>query len=267
MGRFPVSAIRDLDYVNSSVTGQVKSLWTTWLGRVDYASALDLQMRVCAAKKEGMDPDVLLLLEHPPVITLGRNGKWHNLLASEEVLRARGVARFEIDRGGDITFHGPGQLVGYPIMRLEPGERDVHLYMRNLEECLVRMLAAYGIAAYRDPKYTGVWTADGKIAAMGVHLSRWITRHGFALNVNTDLSYYELIVPCGIAGKTVTSMGRALRRPVDLEQVAERVAAEFAALFGRRLEWHAREELMSELARIRQDPPGEQDRAAAVDAR
>ncbi len=203
----------------------------------------------------------MLLLEHPPVITLGRNGRWSNLLASDEILQARGVDRFEIDRGGDITFHGPGQLVGYPILRLERGERDVHLYMRSLEECLIRMLSAYGIRAHRDPGHTGVWTEGGKIAAMGVHLSRWITRHGFALNVNTDLSYYDLIVPCGIAGKTVTSMSRILSRPVRLEDVADRTAVEFAALFGRRLEWHTEEELRSELAdtwtdgRIGEDQP------------
>ncbi len=218
-------------------------------------------MRICEAKKRGMVPDVLLLLEHPPVITLGRNGKWHNLLVSADVLQSRGVGRFEIDRGGDITFHGPGQLVGYPILRLEPDERDVHLYMRSLEECLIRTLSAYGIQARRDSGYTGVWTEDGKIAAMGVHLSRWITRHGFALNVSTDLSYYDLIVPCGIAGKKVTSMCRILSRPINLEDVAATIAVEFAALFGRGLEWHTGEELRSELtykwtdARIGKDQP------------
>ncbi len=230
------------------MTVSTKSLWAAWLGRVAYASALDLQMRICEAKKRGMEPDVLLLLEHPPVITLGRNGKWHNLLVSAEILQARGVDLFEIDRGGDITFHGPGQLVGYPILRLGPDERDVRLYMRNLEECLIRMLRDYGIQAHRDPGYTGVWTEDGKIAAMGVHLSRWITRHGFALNVDTDLSYYDLIVPCGIAGKTVTSMSRILSRPTRIADVAGRTATEFAALFGRRLEWRKGEELRSELA-------------------
>ncbi|NWG13148.1 MAG: lipoyl(octanoyl) transferase LipB [Acidobacteria bacterium] len=237
------------------------------LGRIDYESALDLQLRLCEAKKRGMEPDVLLLLEHPPVITLGRNGNWHNLVVPDEVLQARGVARFETDRGGDITFHGPGQLVGYPILRLEPGERDVHLYMRRLEECLIRMLAAYGIRAYRDPRYTGVWTGDGKIAAMGVHLSRWVTRHGFALNVNTDLSYYDLIIPCGIAGKGVTSMCRVLARPIELGDVAVRAALEFAVLFGRRLEWRAAEELHAELAGRWEDGWSGKNRPASLQAR
>jgi len=221
-----------------------------------YASALDLQMRLCEAKKRGMEPDILLLLEHPPVITLGRNGKWQNLLVPEEVLQARGISRFEIDRGGDITFHGPGQLVGYPIMSLEPEERDVHRYMRSLEESVIRTLGTYGIQACRDPKYTGVWAAGGKIAAMGIHLSRWVTRHGFALNVDTDLSFYELIVPCGIAGKTVTSMAKILACPTPIEEVARRIGVDFAAVFNRRLDWRTSEELRLELTqRLRHQPP------------
>jgi lipoate-protein ligase B len=211
--------------------------WATWLGRIGYGRALDLQMRICASRKSGCCPDVLLLLEHPPTITLGRNGRWHNLLVTEEALRSRGVERFETDRGGDITFHGPGQIVGYPILRLEQAERDVHRYMRNLEECLIRTLQAFGIETSRDERYTGVWTGRGKIAAMGVHISRWVTRHGFALNVNTDLSFYDLIVPCGIVGKQVTSMQALLSRPVEIDQVANRVALEFGAVFARGIEW------------------------------
>jgi lipoate-protein ligase B len=202
---------------------------------MDYSQALDIQMRVCERKKQGFEKDVLLLLEHPPTITLGRNGKWDNLLVSEEMLRNRGVQCFAVDRGGDITFHGPGQLVGYPILRLGRGEQDVHRYMRNLEETLIRVLASYGIDAGRNEKYTGVWTGQGKIAAMGVHISRWITRHGFALNVNTDLSFYDLIVPCGIVGKQVSSMHSILSRSVDLGEIAGRVVEEFGAVFGREM--------------------------------
>ena len=221
-----------------------KDCWAAWLGRIDYRRALDLQMRICALLKLGRVPDVLLLLEHPPTITLGRNGKWHNLLVSDETLRARGVERFETDRGGDITFHGPGQVVGYPILKLEAPERDVHRYMRNLEECLIRTLQAFGIKGDRDGRFTGVWTSQGKVAAMGVHISRWITRHGFALNVNTDLAYYDLIVPCGITGRHVTSMQRLLSRPVNLGEVVNRVALEFASVFGRNLEWKPGEALI-----------------------
>ncbi len=186
-------------------------------------------------KRRGFAEDILLLLEHPPTITLGRNGKWHHLIASEEVLSARGVTCYDVDRGGDITFHGPGQLVGYPILQLEASERDVRGYMRNLEQSLIQALAAYGILGRRDDEHTGVWTTKGKIAALGVHISRWITRHGFALNVNTDMSFYDLIVPCGIVGKGVTSMRSFTNYPVGLEEVAERYAAVFGTVFGRRM--------------------------------
>ena len=190
-------------------------------------------MRICGAKKHGFDKDVLLLLEHPPTITLGRSGTPNHLLANEDALRSRGIGFWNVDRGGDITFHGPGQLVGYPLLLLAGRERDVHAYMRNLEESLIRLLARFGIEAGRDPRYTGVWTHSGKIAAMGVHLSRWITRHGFALNVNTDLSFYDLIVPCGITGKSVTSMQTHLAHNLDLEEVAEQYIREFGLVFNR----------------------------------
>jgi lipoate-protein ligase B len=206
-----------------------------WHGRIPYAEALDLQLEICRLKKIGFERDVLLLLEHPPTITLGRNAKQNHLLVSQALLQSRGVGLWNVDRGGDITFHGPGQLVGYPILALQPGERDVHGYMRNLEESLIRFLARYGIAGTRDPKFTGVWTQQGKIAALGVHLSRWVTRHGFALNVSTDLSYYDLIVPCGIVGKSVTSMQKHLSRTVDLQEAASQYIAEFGALFNRRM--------------------------------
>jgi lipoate-protein ligase B len=206
-----------------------------WHGRVPYEQALDLQMRVCESKRLGFDRDVLLLLEHPPTITLGRNASPAHLLAREEELKSRGIGVCNVDRGGDITFHGPGQLVGYPLLFLHPGERDVHGYMRNLEESLIRLLDMYGIQSGRDARFTGVWTAKGKIAAMGVHISRWITRHGFALNANTDLSFYDLIVPCGIVGRGVTSMRDELRHSVDLAEVADRYVACFSSVFHRNM--------------------------------
>lgn len=218
-----------------------------WCGAVSYSDALELQMRICNLKKLGFQDDVLLLLEHPPTITLGRNAHADNLLVSEERLKTLGVALWNVDRGGDITFHGPGQLVGYPLLSLGPGERDVHGYMRNLEESLIRLLAGYGIEGARNSGFTGVWTGRGKIAAMGVHLSRWITRHGFALNVSTDLSYYNLIVPCGIVGKGVTSVERLIGRAPELSEVAERYIFEFGSVFGRIMVQKSRRELSAEL--------------------
>jgi lipoyl(octanoyl) transferase len=214
---------------------------------VGYESALGLQMRICELKKQGFADDVLLLLEHPPTITLGRNGKWHHLLAADESLAVRGVRTFEVDRGGDITFHGPGQLVGYPLVKLEPGERDVHRYMANLEESLISLLASFGIQAGRQKQLTGVWTEKGKIAAMGVHISRWITRHGFALNVSTDLSFFDLIVPCGIQGKGVVSMQSLLSRPLDLAEIAERYLPEFGRCMARMMTVVTAPELMRRL--------------------
>jgi lipoate-protein ligase B len=224
-----------------------KDCIVVWHGCIQYARALDLQMKICELKKRGFEKDVLLLLEHPPTITLGRNGSPNNLLAREEDMKSRGVSMFNVDRGGDITFHGPGQLVGYPILSLRSGERDVHGYMRNLEESLICLLAGYDIKGERDSRFTGVWTAKGKIAAMGVHLSRWITRHGFALNVNTDLSFYQMIVPCGITGRNVTSMKEQLSRTIDLAAVAERYVPEFSAVFRRNMIKMEENELVNEL--------------------
>ena len=204
-----------------------------FLGSMEYDRALQLQMRISEAKKREFVEDVLLLLEHPPTITLGRNGKWNHLLVPEQALAARGIARCEVDRGGDITSHGPGQLVGYPILELGTRERDVHRYMRNLEELVLRLLNSYGISGTRRDHFTGVWTDDGKIAALGVHISRWITRHGFALNVCTDLSFFDLIVPCGISGAGIASMASILGRAVKLEEVAGRLVPFFGAVFDR----------------------------------
>lgn len=201
------------------------------LGRIDYAAALDLQRERVAARKADRIPDTLLLLEHPHVYTLGRNARRENILASSERLTRIGAAVFETDRGGDVTYHGPGQLVGYPIFDLNRHRRDVRWYMRSLEEVFIRVAAGYGIQAGRIDGLTGVWVGEAKLVAMGVHISRWVTSHGFAFNVNTDLSYFERIVPCGLPDKGVTSLGKLLSRRVELEDAAERVVEVFGAVF------------------------------------
>ncbi|MGA3164739.1 MAG: lipoyl(octanoyl) transferase LipB [Terriglobia bacterium] len=202
------------------------------LGRVDYAVAGDLQKEKVAQRKAGAIPDTLLLLEHPHVYTLGRNARRENLLVSEEDLAARGARVFQTDRGGDVTYHGPGQLVGYPILDLTQHRRDISWYMRSLEEVFIHTARDFGVEAVRLPGAAGVWVGNDKLVAMGVHLSRWVTSHGFALNVNTDLRYFEWIVPCGLPDKGVTSLAKLLGRPVDMEAVAERVVEHFGAVFG-----------------------------------
>ena len=199
------------------------------LGRVDYAEALELQKTLVEQRKRGLIPDQLLLLEHPEVITLGvrtRNDRSH-VVARPEALAAEGVAVFETGRGGDVTYHGPGQLVGYPIFDLKPDRCDVHRYVRDVEEGLIRAAAEFGIRAGRVKGLTGVWAGDegreAKLAAIGVRISRWVTSHGFALNVNTDLSRFGLIVPCGIADRGVTSMKELLGRPVPMAEVEDAV--------------------------------------------
>jgi lipoyl(octanoyl) transferase len=199
------------------------------LGTVSYGEALALQQELASARKQGLTPDHLLLLEHPHVITMGRNGHEENLLASEEVLARTGIEYFPTDRGGDVTYHGPGQLVGYPILDLREWKRDVGAYVRAIEQTIIDTLAEYGIEAGRIPKLTGVWVDGRKIAAIGVHLSRWVTSHGFALNVNTDLSYFQYIVPCGLT-LPVTSMA-TLGVRATREEVGRRLAAHFARNF------------------------------------
>ena len=202
------------------------------LGRVDYAVARDLQKEKVVQRKAGAIPDTLLLLEHPHVYTLGRNARRENLLVSEEELAARGAQVFQTDRGGDVTYHGPGQLVGYPILDLTQHQRDISWYMRSLEEVFLHTARDFGVEAVRLPGAAGVWVGNDKLTAMGVHLSRWVTSHGFALNVNTDLRYFEWIVPCGLREKGVTSLAKLLGRPVEMEAVTERVVKHFGAVFG-----------------------------------
>jgi lipoyl(octanoyl) transferase len=207
------------------------------LGRVEYEAALELQQSLVEQRKRGEIPDQLLLLEHPEVITLGvktRHDRSH-VLETPEALAARGVALFETGRGGDVTYHGPGQLVGYPILDLAPDRRDVHRYVRDLEEVLIRAVAEFGITAGRVAGLTGIWIGEAgredKLAAIGVRISRWITSHGFALNVNTDLSGFGLIVPCGIVGRGVTSLQRLLGREVAMAEVEAAVVRHFTAIF------------------------------------
>lgn len=231
------------------------------LGTVPYATGLQLQSELIAARKEDRIPDTLLLLEHKPVITLGRNAKRDNILLSRELLENKGVELFETDRGGDVTFHGPGQLVGYPIFDLHrfPNTGGTTLkylgavdYVRKIEEILIRTCLEYGVPTKRIKGLTGVWTnwqdvsdsqitklpnyeitklSEAKIAAIGVHISRSVTSHGFALNVNTDLDYFKLIVPCGISDKPVTSLSQELDRPLDLDEVAQHVSRNFGRVF------------------------------------
>ncbi len=201
------------------------------LGRIRYADALEAQEKLVQRHKEGTGSDILLFAEHPHVVTLGRNGKEHHVLASEEILARTGIEYYESNRGGDVTYHGPGQLIGYPILDLREWKRDVRAYFRGLEDALVNALLSLDITAERipEPGYEGVWVHGAKIAAIGVHISRWITSHGFALNVDTDLSYFKYIVPCGLT-KPVCSL-RSLGCGASRDEVKNAVAASFAEIF------------------------------------
>lgn len=221
------------------------------LGTLDYATGLRLQEKLVALRKESRIGDVLLLLEHTPVITLGRNAKEKNILASRELLAQRRVEVFECDRGGDVTFHGPGQLVAYPIFDLRafpshsPNRASMGVieFVRNLEEVLIRTCTEFGIPAKRIAGLTGVWTVEGsaateaKVAALGVHVSRGVTSHGIALNVNTDLSFFDLIIPCGIAARGVTSMRQELRRELAMQDAAHALSRNFGKVFNSQILW------------------------------
>ena len=231
---------RQIRWVRRSTVTQVseigdvaRALDVRRLGVVPYAEALALQRSLVEDRRAGRIADTLLLVEHPHVLTLGVRGDGgrSHILATADALASRGVDVFEAGRGGDVTYHGPGQLVGYPIIDLNPGRRDVHRYVRDLEEVLIRTAADYGIAAGRVDGLTGVWVGEEKLAAIGVRIARWITSHGFALNVTTNLDYFSLIVPCGIPDRGVTSISRLLGRPVELDAVAARVAAHFDKVF------------------------------------
>lgn len=233
MGITPAEASRSPE----DVSGR-RALTVRRLGRVEYADGLEIQKTLVEERRAGRIPDTLLLLEHPPVITLGvkSRGKSTNIVASPEHLSAAGVLVFETGRGGDVTYHGPGQLVGYPILDLQPDRCDVHRYVRDLEEVLILAVAEFGITSVRVPGLTGVWVGapgrEDKLAAIGVRISRWITSHGFALNVAPDLGHFGLIIPCGIADRGTTSIERLVGRRVSMDAVQDAVVRGFAKVFG-----------------------------------
>ena len=231
----------------------------TDLGLIPYADACALQQRLAAARKAGAIDDVFLLCEHPHVITLGRNASRANLLASENVLRQKGVELHSTNRGGDITYHGPGQIVGYPIVNLANIKRDVGWYVRTLEETMIRTSADFGVTSYRVPGKTGIWVHAGdseeKLAAIGVHISRWVTSHGFAYNVSTDLRYFDLIVPCGIADRKATSLEKLLSRSVALDEVKPRLTHHLSDLFSLAPRPASREQLFAALAHFEDTVP------------
>lgn len=227
-------------FVRSGYLPGVRPFHPLWLGTVPYADAFALQRALHAARVEDAVDDVLLLLEHPPTITVSHTGRGReNLVAGAQLLAERGVVIEETDRGGNVTFHGPGQLVGYPIVKMLEGEQDLHAYLRRIEEVLIGMGEAFGVATDRVKGRTGTWLTDergwgtAKLAAIGVKASRWTTLHGFAMNVHTDLSFFDLIVPCGISDAGVTSLAAELEHPPTLEAVADVAAARFAEVFGR----------------------------------
>jgi lipoyl(octanoyl) transferase len=204
-----------------------------WLGRMDYEKAWSLQKTLAEARADELIPDTLLLLEHPPTYTIGRRGREEHLLISQELLASQGIALYRVDRGGDITFHGPGQLVGYPVLSLKGRPGGPGKYLRSLEDVLIQGIGSFGVASGRVQGLTGVWIGSEKVAAIGVKINaRRITEHGFALNVMTDIGYFSQIVPCGIQDKGVTTLSRVLGRPLTLTSVAKRVAAAFGNVFG-----------------------------------
>jgi lipoyl(octanoyl) transferase len=213
---------------------ETRTLEVRRLGLIHYADGLELQKQLVEQRKRGEISDQLLLLEHPPVITLGvksRNDRSH-VIATDEALQAEGVEVFETGRGGDVTYHGPGQLVGYPILDLKPDRCDVHRYVRDLEEVMIRAAAAFGVQATRIPGLTGAWVGDEKLAAIGVRIARWVTSHGFAFNVSTTLQHFGFIIPCGITDKGVTSLEHHLGRTVQMAEVSRAIEIAFMDVFG-----------------------------------
>ena len=218
------------------------------LGLRSYGEILELQRAVARARIAGdVDQDVLLLVEHLPVVTLGRTARAANLVATPELLAARGVERFDVERGGDVTFHGPGQLVGYPIIDLAGHKKDLHWYLRQLEAALIAALAQWHIPAERTIGLTGVWTAGRKIASIGVHAREWVTWHGFALNVSVDLSYFDLMVPCGISGVVMTSMERETGARIPLGEVATAAAAALGDVFSLQVSERSEQEMKADM--------------------
>lgn len=224
------------------------------LGLSGYKFSWDLQKKIFNLRVAGKISDTLLLNEHNHVYTLGKNSNDNHLLSEIAELESKGVEVYHIDRGGDVTYHGPGQLVGYPILDLNGFYLDLHRYLRDLEEVIMRTLAEYGIGGCRDKEFTGVWVGNEKIAAIGVKVSRWVTMHGFALNVNTDLSYFDRIIPCGIFHKGVTSVGRLLGRSVPLDEVVGKITRHFGEVFGKPIVAQPAEEFLQSLQYFQNEP-------------
>jgi lipoate-protein ligase B len=238
-------------YAETKLSHATKTCWISDQGLIPYAPAYELQRQLVAARKARVIPDALLLCEHPHVITLGRNGTRENLRVSGALLEQKNVEFHSSDRGGDITYHGPGQIVGYPILDLTEHRRDIGWYVAQLEEVMIGVTADFGLAAKRVCGRPGAWIdtpgGEEKLGALGVHLSRWVTSHGFAYNVSTDLGYFDLIVPCGIAGKGVTSLERALGRSIAIDEVRDSLVAHFASVFGLEIKKVGRRELAEAL--------------------
>ncbi len=235
------------------MTTETRSCLAVDLGMIGWSAAYELQRQLVAFRKAGALGDVLLICQHPHVITQGRNGKATNVLASESVLRQMNVTLAETDRGGDVTYHGPGQVVGYPILNLGEIRRDVVWYVRQLEEVMIRATADFGIEAKRATGMTGIWVdsplGEEKLGAIGVHISRWVTSHGFAYNVATDLRYFDLIVPCGLVGRRVTSLEKLMNRMVPFWAAAQSLVAQFGEVFGLRMQQATRGELEAQMAK------------------
>jgi lipoyl(octanoyl) transferase len=224
------------------------------LGKTRYAETWDLQRKLFDLRHRGLIDDVLLLTEHNHVYTLGKGGDENHLLASDEELAREGIEVFRIDRGGDITYHGPGQIVGYPIIDLNSYSPDIHKYLRSLEEVIIKTLDGFGIRGEREEGMTGVWVKGEKVAAIGVKVSKWVTMHGFALNVNTDLQKFARIIPCGIFHKGVTSLQRILGREIPLEEVEKKVTESFTAVFGCKAVEEPAERLRSRIESLQAEP-------------
>jgi lipoyl(octanoyl) transferase len=218
--------------MENQFTSDVRTINYADLGLIDYKEAWDLQKKTFDLRKDNKIPDTFYMLEHPHTYTLGRVTDKKNLIGSDEYLKKNKISVYEIDRGGDITYHGPGQIVGYPIISLNDWVNDTHKYLRALEEVIILTCAEYGVIGGRNPKYTGVWIENRKIAAIGIKVSRWITMHGFAFNVNTDLSLFNGIIPCGISDKEVTSLGKETNKAIELFDVKEKLINNFCKVFG-----------------------------------
>ncbi len=237
-----------------NLKSEMTQVWLVNLGTVPYADALALQHRIVEARKRGALNDTLLLLEHQPVFTLGRNANESNVIASPEFLKQIGIDVFRVERGGDVTYHGPGQLVGYPILDLHNFRLDVGWFVRSMEEMLIRTLNDFGIPGKRIEKLVGVWldtpNGEAKLVQIGARIEQWITYHGFALNVDPNMAHFDLIVPCGISDKAVTSMARVLNHPIDMQAVRKRVAERFGDVFGAEMVEIPYEEFQARLEQI-----------------